>query len=57
MSVTAIINAIKPGAIGISLNIDENLPNYFEALEEGDKDAMISEEEYLRKNYVTFYQY
>jgi len=31
---TAIVNAIKPGVFNVSLKIDENLGNYFEALEE-----------------------
>jgi len=30
---TAIVNLIKPGAFDVSLKIDENLGNYFEALE------------------------
>lgn len=30
----AIVNAVKPGFLDINLNIDENLSNYFEALEE-----------------------
>lgn len=30
---TAIVNLIKPGVFDVSLKIDENLGNYFEALE------------------------
>jgi hypothetical protein len=49
---TAIAEAIKPGVFSLNLNIDENLSNYFEALEQDDKKWMILEEENLRRNYV-----
>lgn len=49
----AIINFIKPGAFDIKLNIDEDLHNYYEALEESDKKWMILEEDNLRRNYVS----
>ncbi len=47
------MNAIKPGVFDLKLKIDENLSNYFEALEVEDKQWMIAEEENLRKNYVS----
>lgn len=47
-----IITLIAPNCFSINLNIDENLPNYFEALEKNDKESMVLEEEYLRENYV-----
>ncbi|CDW91100.1 UNKNOWN [Stylonychia lemnae] len=50
---TAIVSLIKPGAFDANLKIDENLGNYFEALEKPDKNWMIQEEENLRKNYVS----
>jgi len=31
--ITSIANAIKPGCVGINLNIDEDLPPFFDALE------------------------
>jgi hypothetical protein len=40
----AIVNLLKPGFMDITLNIDENLSNYFEALEEQDKQWMVEEE-------------
>jgi hypothetical protein len=46
-----IINLIKPGHMDINLNIDEDLGNYFEALEQDDKNMIIKEEENLRRNY------
>ena len=51
---TAIVEFFKPDAFKLNLNIDENLGNYFEALEQDDKNQMIVEEENLRKVYVTF---
>ncbi len=50
--ISTIVEFFKPGCFDVKLNIDENLGNYFEALEESDKKTMISEEENLRKNYV-----
>jgi len=50
---TAIAEAVKPGVFALNLNIDENLSNYFEALEDDDKKWMILEEENLRRNYVS----
>jgi hypothetical protein len=47
------VEAIKPGFFDIDLNVDEDLNNYFEALEESDKNQMIKEEENLRNNYVS----
>ena len=38
--------------IDVNLNVDEDLPNYFEALSNESKDAMIKEEENMRNNYV-----
>lgn len=52
-AVVFLIELCKPGAFDVKLNIDENLSNYFEALEQSDKNLMILEEENLRKNYVT----
>lgn len=48
-----IVNFIKPGVLDVQLNIDENLSNYYEALEEEDKKWMISEESNLRSKYVS----
>lgn len=45
---------ISPGAFNVKMNIDENLPSYFEALEKGDKEWMLKEETNLRRTYVTF---
>jgi hypothetical protein len=35
--IKAIIEAVAPGVFGVNLNVDEDLPNYFEALEPSDK--------------------
>jgi hypothetical protein len=51
--VATILSFIKPGVFEIKLNIDENLPNFYEALEEEDKKWMRSEESNLRKKYVS----
>ncbi len=51
---TTIISLINPGYLDIKLRIDENLSNYFLALEEDDKNWMVLEESNLRKNYVNF---
>lgn len=53
--VYSIINHFKPGLLDVNLNIDENLGNFYEALEEEDKAWMKSEETNLRKNYVSLY--
>jgi len=37
--ITSFVNAISPGMCGVSLKVDEDLSNYFEALEEPDKKA------------------
>lgn len=49
---TSIVEHFKPGYFDVDLNIDEDLNNYFEALEDDDKRGMILEEENIRKNYV-----
>ena len=38
---TLLVSYIKPGLLDINLNIDEDLNNYFEALEDSDKQWMI----------------
>lgn len=50
---SSLSGAICPGLFGVNLNVDEDLPNYFEALEQDDKFSMIKEEENMRKNYVS----
>jgi hypothetical protein len=50
----AIVDACKPGLLDMNLNIDENLGNYFEALEKDDKKWLILEEENIRRTYVIF---
>jgi hypothetical protein len=52
--IATIITAIRPGFFDLDLKIDENLSNYFEALEESDKKSMMLEEDNLRKNYVSY---
>eukprot|EP00347_Sterkiella_histriomuscorum_P023421 403334704 len=47
----AIINYFKPGILDVNLNVDENLGNFYEALEEEDKKWMQAEESNLRKKY------
>jgi len=49
-----IINKVKPGMLDVKLNIDENLPNYYEGLEDEDKAWMRNEESNLRKKYVSY---
>ena len=49
----AILDFIRPGVFDVDLKIDENLSNYFEALEDVDKNWIRVEEENLRKNYVS----
>ena len=49
----AILDFIRPGVFDVDLKIDENLSNYFEALEDVDKNWIKVEEENLRKNYVS----
>lgn len=44
---------VSPGLFKVKLNVDENLPNFFEALEKGDKEWTLKEENNLRKNYVS----
>jgi hypothetical protein len=56
VGVSTLIDHISPGCIGVNLNVDENLPNYFEALEKDDKLNMIAEEDNMRKNYVIYYK-
>ena len=51
--IATLIEAAKPGYFDLDLKVDENLSNYFEALEESDKTWMVQEEENLRKNYVS----
>lgn len=48
-----VIEAFRPGFFDLDLKIDENLSNFFEALEDSDKQWIIQEEENLRKNYVS----
>lgn len=50
--VRAIITLAKPDYFKLNLNIDEDLANYFEALEASDKQSMILEEENMRNIYV-----
>jgi hypothetical protein len=52
-----IINKVKPGMLDVKLNIDENLPNYYEGLEDEDKAWMRNEESNLRKKYVSYHFY
>jgi putative AlgH/UPF0301 family transcriptional regulator len=54
-AVVAIIDHLSPGLLGVKLNVDENLPNYFEALEKDDKLSIIAEEDNMRKNYVCIF--
>ena len=54
--IKACVNSIVPGTIGFNMKVDEDLSNYFEALEHGDKQNMILEEENVRRNYVSKYQ-
>lgn len=49
---TALVNLVKPGAFDLKLDIDEDLSNYFHALEDEDKTWMILEEENMRRHYV-----
>lgn len=49
-----IINSITGGYFTLKLNVDENLHNYFEALDSDDKRFSVLEEENMRKNYVIF---
>lgn len=35
--------------------IDENLPNYFDAVDRDDKNFSVAEEDNMRKNYVLLY--
>ena len=48
----SILSAVAPGVIGVSLNVDEDLPHYYEALEADDKDWMKKEEQHIRDKYV-----
>lgn len=43
-----IVDVFAPSLLHVNLNIDENLPNYFDALEDIDRENMIAEEENLR---------
>jgi hypothetical protein len=50
-----VIEKIAPQLLdigGLQKNKDEDLNNYFEALDEFDKRHIIKEEEYFRDNYV-----
>ena len=49
----SILSIIAPGAIGVSLNVDEDLPHYFEALEPDDREWLQKEEQHIRENYVS----
>lgn len=50
--ISKIVKFVMPGVFEIILNIDENLPNYYEALDQIDKQSMVLDEENMRANYV-----
>lgn len=52
--ITTILARIFPGIFGINLNVDENLPNYFDAVDQNDKNWSIKEEENMRREYVSY---
>lgn len=47
-----VIEYLKPGIFEVDFTIDENLPNFFDALDPEDRKFILSEEANLRKNYV-----
>lgn len=49
------LNALKPGFLTVNFEVDEDLPNYFSALDENDRRFMIAEEENMREKYVRTY--
>jgi len=55
--ISSILEAVKPGLIGVQLNVDEDLPNYFAALQKEDKESMLKEEDNMRRNYVSLYNF
>ena len=49
--VLGIIEAIVPGQFGVNLNVDEDLPRYFKALDEEDRSDWLAEEDNMRNRY------
>lgn len=47
-----IIDKLFPGVLHIDFSVDEDLKNFFTALEEDDKHWMLAEEQHTRDNYV-----
>jgi len=46
--IMGIIGMVAPGVFGVHLNVDEDLANYFEALEMDDRNWMLKEEDNMR---------
>lgn len=48
-----ILNKVTNGFFEIKLNVDENLANYFDAVDDEDRNWSVKEENHLRKAYVS----
>jgi len=47
-----LINWLKPGLLNVTLRVDEDLSPYFDAVDDEDRNFMITEEENMRNVYV-----
>jgi hypothetical protein len=51
--VLALIEYLRPGLLNVNFKINEDLKNYFEAVDQDDRLFMITEEENVRDRYVS----
>lgn len=51
---TLFIDKLFPGFFGVNISVDEDLKNYFTALDQDDRHWIIAEEQHTRDNYVRY---